>query len=231
MKSKVHYAWIILFVTFFALLAVQGARLSFGAFIEPWENGFAADRGTISLISTLSFVIYGISQPIAGRLIDRFGARSILLGSTLLVGLSIFFTQWVTSLWQLFILYGVFASIGVGGASNVAATIMVTNWFNKRRGLAFGVIEAGFSVGQMVVVPASLFFMQWFDWKMAVAVLGLFLLIVVFPVMMFLLKNHPAEKGLQPIGGRHRLQMKDNKYILPAGNRSGGYFQPRLSGF
>lgn len=108
---------------------------------------------------------------------------------------------------------------------------MVTNWFNKRRGLAFGVIEAGFSVGQMVVVPASLFFMQWFDWKMAVAVLGLFLLIVVFPVMMFLLKNHPAEKGLQPIGGRHRLQMKDNKYILPAGNRSGGYFQPKLSGF
>ncbi|BAH45179.1 conserved hypothetical membrane protein [Brevibacillus brevis NBRC 100599] len=201
LKWKLHYAWIILFVTFAALSAVQGIRLSFGAFIEPWENQFSLDRGTISLISALSFVVYGISQPIAGRLIDRFGARTILLYSTLLVGLSMMFTQWVTSPWQLFLLYGVIASIGVGGASNVAASVIITNWFNEKRGVAFGFLEAGFSVGQMVMVPVSLFFIQWFDWKMAVAVFALFLLIVIFPVLLLLLRNHPAEKGLHPIGG------------------------------
>lgn len=73
MRIKYHYAWIIVFVTFFTFLAVQGARLSFGAFVEPWEKDFSMNRGTISLISTLSFIIYGISQPIIGRLVDKLG--------------------------------------------------------------------------------------------------------------------------------------------------------------
>ncbi|MDA4896150.1 MFS transporter, partial [Streptomyces sp. MS2A] len=88
MKRKIHYAWIIVFVTFLTLLAVQGVRLSFGAFIQPWEEEFSMDRGTISLISMLSFIVYGVSQPVIGRLVDRFGPRIILSLSTLLVGLS-----------------------------------------------------------------------------------------------------------------------------------------------
>ncbi|MCG8399606.1 MFS transporter, partial [Bacillus atrophaeus] len=51
--KRLHYAWIIVFITFLILLAVQGVRLSFGAFVEPWEREFSLDRGTISLISTL----------------------------------------------------------------------------------------------------------------------------------------------------------------------------------
>lgn len=227
MVKKLHYAWIILFVTFFALLAVQGIRLSFGAFIESWENELSLDRGTISLVSTLSFIIYGISQPIAGRLIDRFGARTILLYSTLLVGLSMLFTQWITSAWQLFFLYGVVASIGVGGASNVAATVLVSNWFNEKRGVAFGVLEAGFSVGQMVVVPAALFFIQWYDWKMAVAIFGFFLLVVIFPVLLFLLRNHPAEKNLQPIGGAREEAEPSNRVPNDGAPSVGSIFRSR----
>ncbi|MCY9419415.1 MFS transporter, partial [Bacillus inaquosorum] len=139
MKRKIHYAWIIVFVTFLTLLAVQGVRLSFGAFIQHWEEEFSMDRGTILVISMLSFIVYGVSQPVIGRLVDRFGPRIILSLSTLLVGLSIFFTYLVTSPWQLFILYGIIVSLGVGGASNVASTVIVTNWFNEKRGLAFGI--------------------------------------------------------------------------------------------
>ena len=57
---------------------------------------------------------------------------------------------------QLFILYGIIVSLGVGGASNVASTVIVTNWFNEKRGLAFGIMEAGFGAGQMLLVPGSL---------------------------------------------------------------------------
>lgn len=104
--KRLHYAWIIVFITFLILLAVQGVRLSFGAFVEPWEREFSLDRGTISLISTLSFIVYGISQPVIGRLVDRWGARAVLLWSTLLTGISIFSTCFITSPWQLFLLYG-----------------------------------------------------------------------------------------------------------------------------
>ncbi|MEJ8548475.1 MFS transporter [Brevibacillus borstelensis] len=227
MKRQIHYAWIVLFVTFLALLAVQGVRLSFGAFIEPWETEFSIDRGTISLISTLSFIVYGMSQPVVGKLVDRFGARMILSASALLVGISIALTYFVTAPWQLFFLYGVVASLGVGGASNVAAAVVVTNWFQERRGLAFGLMEAGFSVGQMIVVPASLFLIHWYDWQMAVAVLGAFLILIVFPVLLLLLRNQPSEKGTEPIGGSKAEGTENETDETPGGHLTESVFRTR----
>ncbi|MCY9077253.1 MFS transporter [Bacillus inaquosorum] len=199
--KRLHYAWIIVSVTFLILLAVQGVRLSFGAFVEPWERQFSMDRGTISLISTLSFIVYGISQPVIGRLVDKWGARAVLSWSALLTGVSIFLTYFVTSPWQLFLLYGLGVSLGVGGASNVAASVLVVNWFSKKRGLAFGIMEAGFGAGQMLLVPGSLMLIHWFSWKLTVVVLGLLLMVIVFPAGLLMLRNNPSEKNAEPIGG------------------------------
>ncbi|MDO8223534.1 MFS transporter [Bacillus cabrialesii] len=199
--KRLHYAWIIVSVTFLILLAVQGVRLSFGAFVEPWERQFSMDRGTISLISTLSFIVYGISQPVIGRLVDKWGARAVLSWSSLLTGVSIFLTYFVTSPWQLFLLYGLGVSLGVGGASNVAASVLVVNWFSKKRGLAFGIMEAGFGAGQMLLVPGSLMLIHWFSWKLTVVVLGLLLMVIVFPAALLLLRNNPSEMNAEPIGG------------------------------
>ncbi|WP_368651229.1 MFS transporter [Bacillus inaquosorum] len=198
--KRLHYAWIIVSVTFLILLAVQGVRLSFGAFVEPWERQFSMDRGTISLISTLSFIVYGISQPVIGRLVDKWGARAVLSWSALLTGVSIFLTYFVTSPWQLFLLYGLGVSLGVGGASNVAASVLVVNWFSKKRGLAFGIMEAGFGAGQMLLVPGSLMLIHWFSWKLTVVVLGLLLMVIVFPAALLMLRNNPSEKNAEPIG-------------------------------
>ncbi|MEG7336320.1 MFS transporter [Bacillus sp. 0102A] len=199
--KRLHYAWIIVSVTFLILLAVQGVRLSFGAFVEPWERQFSMDRGTISLISTISFIVYGISQPVIGRLVDKWGARAVLSWSALLTGVSIFLTYFVTLPWQLFLLYGLGVSLGVGGASNVAASVLVVNWFSKKRGLAFGIMEAGFGAGQMLLVPGSLMLIHWFSWKLTVVVLGLLLIVIVFPAAMLMLRNNPSEKNAEPIGG------------------------------
>ncbi|MGQ9010505.1 MFS transporter [Bacillus stercoris] len=199
--KRLHYAWIIVSVTFLILLAVQGVRLSFGAFVEPWERQFSMDRSTISLISTMSFIVYGISQPVIGRLVDKWGARAVLAWSALLTGVSIFLTYLVTSPWQLFLLYGLGVSLGVGGASNVAASVLVVNWFSKKRGLAFGIMEAGFGAGQMLLVPGSLMLIHWFSWKLTVVVLGLLLIVIVFPAALLMLRNKPSEKNAEPIGG------------------------------
>ncbi|RFB18848.1 MFS transporter [Bacillus sp. HNG] len=201
MKGKFHYAWMIVFVTFLAFLAVQGGRLAFGAFVEPWEQDLHMDRATTSLISTISFVIYGLSQPFIGRFIDRYGARLILSISTFIVGISFFFITFVTQPWQLFVLYSL-VSVGVGGASNVAGTVLIMNWFNKKRGLALGIMEAGFGFGQMLLVPGSLMLILWFDWRTTIFILGALLIVIVFPVVFFFLRNHPDEKEMEPLGGK-----------------------------
>lgn len=85
-----HYAWIILSLCFVTLLSAQGVRFSFGAFVTPWEDDFGVSRGTVTFISFVSFLLYGVTQPLVGRLADTWGAKRLLLVGVLLVGISIY---------------------------------------------------------------------------------------------------------------------------------------------
>src|SRR5215218_10108323 len=88
-RAARHYAWTVLGLCFAAILCAQGVRLSFGAFVRPWEEAFGASRGSIALIGSLSFLVYGASQPFVGRTVDRFGIRRTLAVSTLIVAVGI----------------------------------------------------------------------------------------------------------------------------------------------
>jgi MFS family permease len=186
---KLHYAWIMLLLCFLGLLAAQGVRLSFGAFIEPWERTFQVDRSVVSFVSFLSFVVYGLAQPFVGRLVDRYGIRRVLSLSVLLVGVGLLATAFARTPLQLMLIYGVIASLGFGGASGVVASVAVTTWFETRRGLAFGIVEAGFAVGQLVLVPTSLLLIQAWGWQRTMIALGLGLSLVIFPLLLLLLRR------------------------------------------
>ncbi|PLR93860.1 MFS transporter [Bacillus sp. T33-2] len=197
---KIHYAWIILAVSFIGVLASQGVRFTFGAFMGSWEDYFSANRGTISAISFVSFLVFAVSQPIVGKLVDNYGVKTIFVFSTLIVGAATILSFFVTSVWQLFILYGIIASLGFGGASGVTASVAVTKWFAQKRGLALGIVEAGFGAGQMVLVPSSILLIESFGWKWAVLILGSFLILIVCPILAILLKSEPSESGLAALG-------------------------------
>jgi sugar phosphate permease len=201
MNGRRHYAWTVLALCFGAILCAQGVRLAFGAFVRPWEEEFGVSRGTITLIGSLSFLFYGGSQPFVGRAVDRFGIRRVLTLSTLLVAVGLVGSALAQAAWQVALTYGVVASIGFGGASGVAASVAVTYWFTQRRGLAFALVEAGFGVGQLLLVPAALAAIPIVGWRWALVGAAVVLAVVVAPVLWRFLRDRPEQVGLQPIGG------------------------------
>lgn len=196
-----HYAWTILALCFAAILFAQGVRLSFGAFVNPWQGTFGASRGEITLIGSLSFLVYGGSQPFVGRVVDRVGIRRVLVASTLLVAVGLVLSAAAQSVWQLALAYGVIASLGFGGASGVAASVAVTYWFTQRRGLAFALVEAGFGAGQLLLVPLALFTVGQFGWRDTLLGGAALLALAVAPLLWRFLRDRPADVGLEPIGG------------------------------
>jgi sugar phosphate permease len=193
----------VLALCFFAILCAQGVRLSFGAFVRPWEEEFGVSRGSITLIGSLSFLVYGGSQPFVGRAVDRFGIRRVLVISSLLVAAGLALSATVQAPWQLAITYGVVASVGFGGASGVAASVAVTYWFTQRRGLAFALVEAGFGAGQLLLVPLALLAVSTAGWRETLVGGALLLAVVVAPVLARWLRDRPEDVGLEPIGGPH----------------------------
>ena len=119
-------------------------------------------------------------------------------------------------MWQVAIAYGVVASLGFGGASGVAASVAVTYWFTQRRGLAFALVEAGFGVGQLLLVPAALAAIPAFGWRWALIGAACVLTVVVAPVLWRYLRDRPEQVGLLPIGGP----------LPPAGTETPGAFVP-----
>jgi sugar phosphate permease len=196
-----HYAWTVLALCFFAILCAQGVRLSFGAFVRPWEEAFGASRGSIALIGSLSFLVYGGSQPFVGRAVDRFGIRRTLAVSTLIVAAGLALSAAAQTTWQLALTYGVVASLGFGGASGVAASVAVTYWFTARRGLAFALVEAGFGAGQLLLVPTALFVVSAAGWRATLLAGAAILTVVVAPILWRRLRDRPEDVGLEPIGG------------------------------
>jgi sugar phosphate permease len=210
----------VLALCFLAILCAQGVRLSFGAFVRPWEEAFDASRGTITLIGSLSFLVYGGSQPFVGRAVDRFGIRRTLAASTVLVAVGMALSALAPGPLALALSYGVVASLGFGGASGVAASVAVTYWFTSRRGLAFALVEAGFGAGQLALVPLALVAVTAFGWRAALLGGALLLAGVVAPVLWRRLRDRPEDVGLLPIGGPPAAAVAEAEATSGAGDGS-----------
>src|SRR4051812_13360305 len=72
-RLGIHYGWVVVAVTLPTMLVAAGLRATPGVVIRPWENEFGWDRAAISTIIAVSWIAYGIANPLAGRLIDAFG--------------------------------------------------------------------------------------------------------------------------------------------------------------
>lgn len=195
-----YYGWIILSVCFLALFASAGIRVSFGSYITAWEHEFGISRTLVTSISFLSFITLAISQPLSGKLSDRYGARTVLTLSTLLVGVSLLLCSIASELWQLTILYGVILSLGLTGCSNITVAAVITRWFTRNRGLAIGLSLSGMAVGQLVVVPLSLYLISGYGWRFTIGGVGAVTLIVFMPLMLFFIRSCPENIGLRPYG-------------------------------
>lgn len=199
-KLPFDYAWAILAILFLGLLVSFGVRASFGAYIAPWEHDFSIDRTVVTSISMLSFAVFAVAQPLAGKLDDYFGGRIVPSASILLVGVSLLLSSQATAFWQILIFYGIGFSLGLAGCSNVTATTIVSRWFLKKKGFALGSAVSGMAVGQLIITPATLFLINQFSWRFALGAISLLILAVVTPLTFIFIRSKPEDAGLRPYG-------------------------------
>jgi len=148
----------------------------------------------------LSFIVFAIGQPLAGKLNDYFSRGAVPAVSIFLVGVCLLLTSRASHIWQVFALFGVGFSLGAAGCSNTVASAIITNWFIKKRGFALGLVTSGMSAGQLIMVPVNLFIIDALGWRTAMMALSIIIMIVVGPLFIFLLRSKPQEKRLMPYG-------------------------------
>src|SRR3989337_2339546 len=121
----IFYGWWVTLSSMVMVFLSTGIRFAVGPFLKPIVAELGLDRASFSLVISLSLFLYAAFPPFVGRLIDRFGSRSILGVGTLVLGLSLAGTGLVTNLWQLYLVYGVLAAAGPAATGHaVGAALM-----------------------------------------------------------------------------------------------------------
>jgi MFS family permease len=199
-RFGVHYGWVVVAVTLPTLLVAAGLRASPGVIIRPWEAEFGWDRAAISTIIAVSWIAYGIANPLAGRFLDTLGPRRVTLASIGLATAGAIGTVLVRDPWQLYLVWGVAVGLGAGGAANVLAATVANRWFATKRGLVTGILGGGSSAGQLIFLPTLMALTIADGWRSGLILLAALLGFLIIPLVFLFLRDSPAEVGLRPYG-------------------------------
>ena len=197
---RLHYAWVVLAVTFVCLLTAAAVRSLPGILMHPLEAEFGWNRAAIGLAVSINVLLFGLAGPLLGRVMDRVGPRAVASAATLLVALGAAGTLGMTQPWHMDLLWGVVVGIGSGGATMVMGSTVANRWFSRHRGLALGILGAATSAGQIVFTPTLMQLTLRWGWRGSTLFIAGIVGLLVFPLVALLLRNRPAEVGLQPYG-------------------------------
>lgn len=201
-RGKLFYGWWVVLTAGLGLGLGYAPIVvySFGVFLKPLVREFHSSRASISLAFTLANLANAISSPLAGQSADRFGPKRVILLASSVFGIVLISSLLASPvLWKLYVFYVVLGIAGSGPAP-VPYSKVISNWFDKRRGLALGLTMFGLGSGAIVIPLLAQRVIATLGWRGAYAIIGLLVVVVSVPVVGLFLKETPEKMGWLPDG-------------------------------
>ena len=199
--SKIFYGYWVLLASFLLNVISAGCGpISFSFFVTSLEEAHNWSRTDIMTGFSLFFIFAAISGPFAGRMVHRYGARKVASVGAFLSCIGYVLLSQLTGLWQYYIGYALIG-MGVAASGPVITTLVVSNWFIRRRGMAIGAMLMGPGAAGMIFTPIVIIYLLpnlgWDNTYLIYAVLTAGLTI---PLAALVIRTHPADMRLLPDG-------------------------------
>jgi len=157
-----------------------GPRSSFGFFVQPMSREFGWGRDVFGLALAFQNLLWGLGQPIAGAIADRFGALRVISVGALLYAAGLVLMRYAATPLSLDLGAGVLIGFGLSGCSfNLVLSAFSKLLPPERRGLAFGAGTAAGSFGQFLFAPFGVAMIDNFGWQTALLVFAALMLLIV----------------------------------------------------
>ncbi|KAI8867609.1 MFS general substrate transporter, partial [Ramicandelaber brevisporus] len=209
------YGWVIVAACFLALIVSFGFINSYGAYQRFYSEQMFKGRhapSVVSFVGTLTAGMMNASGPLSGWLCDRIGARPTMAGGALIMTLGLMLASLATELWQLFLTQGLV--LGMGASLIVFPAITVpSQWFDRYRGMATGIVFAGSGVGGLALSPLSQALMDSVGIHWTLRIMGFIVLGAALIAAVFVRTRIPAVR--KPISRIYDLQrFKDRRFLI-----------------
>ena len=172
-------------LTFAMNLIARGVPETFAVFLLPVQKGLGVTRPQITLTYSVYMLAYGVSGPLAGQLIDRFGARIAYGCGLASLGLGYFLAGSATELWHYLLAVGLMGGLGAAALGMIVASALLSRWFTSRIGAIMSLPYAAIGAGMLVLPPLTQVLLDRYDWRLTHRILGAGVLLAL-PLVMLL---------------------------------------------
>jgi predicted MFS family arabinose efflux permease len=195
-----------------------GIRQAQPLFISAINSNTGVGYATISLAFGIAQLMWGVAQPLAGAVADRWGPRPVMIAGALFLAVATAATPLATNTAALIVLIGILAAVGAGALGPSLLLSAANRWIPEaKRSVASGIVNAGGSFGQFTLIPFAQLLIGLVGWQPALIALGATGLAAI-PLVLFLTRGASAPAAALPGSGtlRQALRqaMRDPSFLL-----------------
>jgi MFS family permease len=190
--------WTVLAGAFFGYAIAQGLMHSYAVFLVAYLGEFGWGRAETSVAYSVSQLVLGISSPLVGVLVDRFGTRVLVTAGALVLAGGLAANATVSSLWQIVLLYGVVMTLGSNCLGLVVSVPILSRWFVRRRGLAMSVVQSANGFGRAASAPLVQLLITAIGWRRSYLALAAMMAAAVIPIVRAFPTREPAAADAEP---------------------------------
>lgn len=172
---------------------------------------FGWSHASVSFAFALRAEIGGIAAPAVGLIVDRFGARRLLVLGVVIVSIGSVLMSQVNTLISLYASVLVIA-IGMSATAGAVGMVVITRWFERERGWALALATTGIAASGLMVLLLE-FLISQFGWRDALIYAGIGHLLLCLPLA-FVIHDDPAKLGLFKDGDTHPPGGQETEKLL-----------------
>lgn len=200
-QSKIFYGWWLVLVCMLIQAVGYGTSLYlYSVLIGAIGKDFQSGRFVLMIGVSGMLLLTGLMSPKIGSLLDRYPLKRILIAGALIMGSGFILMSFSPHISMVIVCYAVFVSLGMAILSPLSCSLLLTRWFTRYRGFALGISALGTQLGGAVFSPVMAHFIGLYDWRIAVAGLGIFIMVFIPLLAWFFIYDHPENKGLHADG-------------------------------
>lgn len=155
------------------LMLSLGTRQSFGLFLQPMSTDLGWGRETFAFALALQNLVWGLAQPFAGMIADKFGAARIIVIAGVLYAIGLALMACSDTGFAFNISAGILVGLGLSGSAfGVVMGVVGRAFPPEKRSMALGIVGAGGSFGQFIMLPYGQLLISQFGWFSALLVLA-----------------------------------------------------------
>lgn len=205
------YGWVVVAVAFVCLGMAYTVQNSFSIFFVAILDEYGWDRASTALAFSVFTLVYGLGSPVTGALVDRLGPRVVVPLGAVILSAGLFACSRVSEPWHLYAAYGLVTAIGVNALGTIVNVAVLSNWFQRQRGIAIGLAASGIGVGMLILVPIMQYIIGAHGWRTAYLTFAALVLVTLPAIGIMFHRHRPEDMGLLPDGRAADAETDDQR--------------------